>query len=783
MAQSDNVPTRSIEIRLALIFFMLLVPGLYLEAAPVKLSQPKAAARSLEARLSLPGGYYDRDIQIQITCSHPDADLIYTLDGSVPTVDRGTTYTRPIQLSPSIPSVVVIRARAVGPGAVLGPITGDSYLMGIPSTLPLISLIVTPDDLWSKGSGIYANPREKGREWERPVDIVYVDRDRSTGFHAPAGIRIHGGWTRRYDKKSFRLYFRQEYGMNRLEYPLYDHGDVQTYKRLVLHNGGNDSPSPPTNWSLLRNQLTTDLAHQTHAHTPRSQPVLVYLNGEPWGIYSMREYIDRWFLADHFGADAVDLLDSPAHIQVATISEGDREHWDHLMAFVGTHDLVDPANYAYLQSQVDLDNLIDYALIQIYTGNADWPEHNVNQLRARRPGGKWQWITWDNDYSFGLYLAPEVGYEGDLVELNVIEKILNMTSSETGGYDSLLLRKLIENPDFRVRLQRRLADLLNTTFAADNVVSRIDALANDLAPNIGYEINLWGGSVNWEASVQEMRRYAQQRTEVVRQHAIDAFGIPGRTTLTIHLPSAEAGSIAINDTWIPEYPWTGTYFQDTLLQITAVPAPGHQFATWGEGHLGSSPTITLSPSAPVTLKPHFSKLAPKTFQPGDVVFSECHVDDREVQGDWFELRIARRGGADIRGWRVTDNDTLTASDEGSLVLSGHPALARLPRGTTVRIIATQTDLNDQRFSQDDLDAWDGLLVLYVGNGNVDVRTDPGFNLSPVDSLVLLAPGPTEAFDDDQGIDLLIGSDAVSPASFGILADKARARLPCSAPSD
>jgi hypothetical protein len=87
----------------------------------------------------------------------------------------------------------------------------------------------------------------------------------------------------------------------------------------------------------------------------------------------------------------------------------------------------------------------------------------------------------------------------------------------------------------------------------------------------------------------------------------------------------------------------------------------------------------------------------------------------------------------------------------------------------VRIIATRSADNDAHLAQDDLAAWDRTMVLYVGNGNLDVATDPWFRLGAVDNLVLLAPGATQAFSDDQGVDM-ISDGAVTPASFGVLAD-------------
>jgi hypothetical protein len=120
---------------------------------------------------------------------------------------------------------------------------------------------------------------------------------------------------------------------------------------------------------------------------------------------------------------------------------------------------------------------------------------------------------------------------------------------------------------------------------------------------------------------------------------------------------------------------------------------------------------------------------------------------------------------------VTDNDTKTATDEGSLIFGEHPAFARVPRGTTIRIVVTQTVAQaGASRPEDDLSTWDRQMVLHAGNGHLDTEVDPGFNLGPGDNLVLLAPGPTEAFGDDQGIAFVAEGSAVTPASFGVLTD-------------
>jgi hypothetical protein len=117
---------------------------------------------------------------------------------------------------------------------------------------------------------------------------------------------------------------------------------------------------------------------------------------------------------------------------------------------------------------------------------------------------------------------------------------------------------------------------------------------------------------------------------------------------------------------------------------------------------------------------------------------------------------------------VTDNDTKTASDEGSLFFSPSPSFARIPQGTTIRIIAARSGNHDPQ--PDDLNARDRRIVLYIDNHNLDASTDPGFRLGVVDNLVLLAPGPTVAPDDDRGIAFFANTPAITPTSFGVLGD-------------
>jgi hypothetical protein len=724
-------------------------------------------APATEPVFSIPGGYYDRDVLVEIDGPPSSSHTIFTVDGSVPTQTNGSVYVRPIHLG--APAVTVVRARAVFPDGRLGPIVSASYFVGVQAALPLVSLIVDPADLWDAERGIYANPHETGAAWERPADITYVDQDRSSGFQIPAGVRIHGHGTRGFPKMSFRLYFRQEYGASRLEYPLFPESEVTAFKRLVLHNSGQDRPVfPHTNWTDLRNQLATELAFQLDGLAAHTRPVLLFINGEPWGVYQLRERLDRFFLADHYGIEAADFLEAPDVRGQSDVVMGSREEWDRLQRFLDAHDLADPANYAYVESQVDIANFTDYNILQIYASNDDWPHQNVHQFRPAVPGGRWHWLFWDSDRGFA---AEPVGR----VDTDIMAYLLKNNNRYTDGRDMLLLRKLLGNPGFRERFLARTADLLNTTLAPSFVVNLIDGLAAELEPDIVYETSRWSVSSNWAANVEELRDFARRRPDFVRQHMVESFDLAGTAMLTFEPPADGGGYVAVNGFLLDDLPWQGIYFQGVPIQIVAVPAPGYRFAGWAGADLPPMASITWTVDGPRTFAPRFERVAADAPQPGDVVFAGHSMDKGgHLTDDWFELRVTRPGGVDLRGWRVTDNDTKMATDEGSLIFGDVPSFASVPRGTTVRIVVRRAGdksrASGEPLPTDDLDAWDRQMVLYVGNGNVDTSADPGFNLGVRDNLALLAPGPTDGFGDDVGIAFVSNSPAVTPASFGVLTD-------------
>ncbi|MEM7117843.1 MAG: CotH kinase family protein [Chloroflexota bacterium] len=430
--------------------------------------------------ISPPSGHYNHTIQVRLA-----APAGYTIRHRFNRQPTTHLYQGPIALPALGPTVTIVEAQlSTDDGTAVGEPVTAHYAIGWQKQLPLLSIGIEPDDFVGE-NGIYSQFSEKGIEWERPITLAYFSRQPS--FVGRAGMRLHGNWTRTFfAKKSFRLYFRDEYGSDHWEL----FGDAGN--RFVLHNSGQDL-------LVMKNSLMTELADELGLLAPKIQPVLLFLNGEPWGIYHLRERIDQSLLQRRYGNIPFDLLDTPDNAAQAQTVAGSRAHWDHLMAYVANADLSQPEALAYVETQVDLDNLIDYTLLQLYAADRDWPEFNVNQFRPHTAGGRWQSVFWDNDLSFADAERP------------LFSPMLEPADPAT----ALLLRSLLQNDAFRQRLLARADVLLNTVLSAEAMTARVGKLTAVYTPAIPIEQARWEIDHMWEGQQQALLEFVQRRPEVM----------------------------------------------------------------------------------------------------------------------------------------------------------------------------------------------------------------------------------------------------------------------------
>jgi hypothetical protein len=266
--------------------------------------------QSAEVTFSVPGGFYEGSLEIYLTADPNEGIIRYTTDGSWP-VETSQRYTSSIVIT----ETTVIRARLFESGRLPGRTVTNTYILNDVTTVPVVSISANPNDLWDGGRGIYVEgyngsiglcfdrPANWNNDWERPINFEYFTTEGVQEINQLAGTKIAGGCSRAKPFKSMGIFAREKYGDDRLSYRFFRSKDVDEFKSILIRNAGNDSWS-----SMMRDGfIQTLLSDQFDIDYQAYQPSIVYLNGEYWGILSVREKVNEHYPASNYNLDSDDI--------------------------------------------------------------------------------------------------------------------------------------------------------------------------------------------------------------------------------------------------------------------------------------------------------------------------------------------------------------------------------------------------------------------------------------------------------------------------------------------
>ncbi len=422
---------------------------------------------------SLPSGLYDNAVTVSFD---GPGTLYYTLDGSRPT-EASAVYTAPITLS----STTTVRMFC-SDGIRTSALTAYTYCIGTAHDLPVVSVAIPPESL--NGEQGILNNTDQNYEYEGQVTLIENGEEK---FSLPVGFRLHGNGSRECPKQNFQLRFRSQYGAKSLNYPLFDNRDYSEFKSLLLKGGSED-----WNQAVLRDELATVSVDGTTAlYVQGMKPVVLYLGGEYWGIYYLRERFSDDYVVSNFGGEEenVDLLySSDGYTQT-----GSAKDFTALKNYVKSHDMSTDENYQYLCSQIDAQSLMDWYICRSYYGDRDTA--NIRRFRTSDGDGKWRWMFFDLDWAF---------YHSDATVSWALHN---------GGGEAVLIRGLLAHPKGREAFIQRYAHLLKTTLNEKNIGGILENTAAQIESEIPRDRARWGRSVSsWEAAVNRIRNFIKDET-------------------------------------------------------------------------------------------------------------------------------------------------------------------------------------------------------------------------------------------------------------------------------
>ncbi len=453
---------------------------------------------------SVQGGIFDAGERIQLTLSAEEGmSIYYTLDSSDPT-QESMLYTGPITLT----DTTIVRAAAYGRNAYPSHIETQSYLFGISHTVRVVSFVSDPEGLFSDETGIMAlgkNVKDVDpytganfwQKWERAGNVEIFAEDGTTLISQGCSAKLHGANSRMFPQKSISLTARSTYDEeNRFYADLFSERDYEGYHSIVLRACGQDGAR-----ARMRDTVITQLAADVGVFYQESEICVVYINGEYWGHYDMREKCNRFAIADFEGWESSDSMSIVTGHDLAT--RGSDQSYADLMEWISKKDEATDEDIAYVESIVDLDNYLSWVSVMIYSGNQDIGIRRYCNTAAE--DSRWKWVFFDLDFAF---------YN----DTDSMRRWLDPAGAGSNNRaDNRLFVYVMKNEKVQDRFLTIFGEMVTGSWKAENVVAAFEAQYELMLPEMPAHFERWDSITQreWQKYVDSLIEFAHTRDEKI----------------------------------------------------------------------------------------------------------------------------------------------------------------------------------------------------------------------------------------------------------------------------
>ncbi len=573
--------------------------------------------RALPPNFSIQGGIYSGTQSVNLSTVSPTAEIRYTLDGTNP-LETSALYTSSLNFD----TITNLRARCFDTGTMPSEVITNSYLINVSHSLPVISITTEPKNFYNDTIGIYCigtngvtqwnvTANFFHRDWERPANIEFFEEDGTQVINQLSGIAISGG-RRKMGQKSLKIFAKNKYGNPIYNYDFFNN-DIDNYQSLVLRNGG----FPDYSFSLIRDNLAQEIvSERTDIDVQGSRQSVVYVNGEYFGIYSIKEKLNEDYLVSHrkINPSNINMLENAT----AGIIEGSNDEYLYLLNTLRNNNVNEL--YEFIDDNIDISEYIDYLSSEIYMGNRDWPIINIKFWKEKTEFGKWKWMMYDFDVGFNLWS----GWEYDMIEHAFDD---DATIGQNPPASTEFARLIIKNDSIKNNFLQSFAAHANTTFSPARILPIIDSMKTEMESEMPNHIARWKdyidpdegacvqSVVNWENQINHIIYYANHRWDTLRQHAINWFNLDGDINLTT---TSNNGEIFVYNVSLNQGTNTGKFFQNVPIKFKAVPKLGYKFAHWEGASTSTNANIELTLAVDTTLNAIF-EIDNKTILPTNII--------------------------------------------------------------------------------------------------------------------------------------------------------------------
>lgn len=594
-------------------------------------------------------GFYS-NLTIEPPTPTKGGQIYCTFDGSFPT-QGSQAITSAMQITKN----TVVRCSEFVNG-LPADTTTQTYFIGENVSMPVVALTVNHHDMFDSTDGLYATgpmnqlrcnnpnfnqmsmgvnlsdnnnskcsePCFKANFWcedSLPVHVEYFEKGSSTTektWEIDAGISLIGNWSRYKPKKSVAIKMdNDEWGDKVLKYSFFKtRPEAKKMKSFNLRNNGNRF------WTdYIGDAMMTSLMEGTDVDYQRSLQVVVFYNGEYFGIHDLRERLNRSFVETNYGIDSksINMINIKGNSAEASGTKGaSADEYKNIANQIINGNFAGDNNQSYeqMKQKVNMNSFAQYMLAEFYFHNGDWPENNIRAWGGN--GNPFKFVAFDTDHGFGF--SP--GISGfDVQSQNMFQWALGsatrdnsqqqggqqnpgqqqpgqgqfpgMGGWEMGGWGfggakqgpAQMLNKLLDNNDFKRLFINNACILLDNYLTYENVQKKVqEMMAAIPASEQQRDQQRWPrnqGSFHWSPDGSDLIQYAQNRTQTVRQEMEQYFGLQNAVNVSINVSGS--GSVTVDGMKLPKSNYQGKFYAGNDLLLQAVPSNGSVFTGWSDG--------------------------------------------------------------------------------------------------------------------------------------------------------------------------------------------------------
>ena len=625
--------------------------------------------------IDLEAGFYEGTQSVTITNNESNSVLKYTTDGTNVKEDS-PEYTGAFEVTEN----TVIKARSFSTDMQILPGKMDFTTLFIDENISLPVFSIAAD-----GIQLLANDRDdliQTREFKPVGSLEYFDALGERQAASFGDLNRHGQDSWALDHRSIDWVSRDEMGYNKaINTELFEYSDRDEYQRIILRASGDDNYPARQDGNLggshvgsthVRDEFVHQIAQDggMKVDVRAVERVVVFLNGEYWGVYGLRERpVDHDYIKEYYGHE------KPEVQFLSTWGQTEAEYggyqalfdWIQFREFILNNDMGIEENYQYVKDNYQVQSLIDYMAVNLNTVAKDWLNYNTGWWRGLNPDGshkKWGYIVWDMDATYGYYInytgVPNETPNAEACDIDEISDYMddffggwgsgggdgfndnNLTpvdcatvgvsspydsddpifnwviqqdesccesnwdnscqarydfiteygtntseflsvNGNIGKHEKIFLKLQEESDEFRQLYYSRQADLINTVYSCENMLTTLDAMVAEIRPEMPRQIARWGGTLEeWEGNVVLLREFVEQRCELIGEGMECFDSITTSYNLTLNTSPEGVGEIDLNTLDIREMPWTGKYFDgmENIIKARAFDEDDWYFSHW-----------------------------------------------------------------------------------------------------------------------------------------------------------------------------------------------------------